>query len=306
MEYISLSPKQFIQIEEIVTIHYFEYMSDFSFPGETHDFWEFLCVDKGIVNVVADDQYYTLKKDEVIFHKPNEFHDVNANGYVAPNLVVISFVCHSPNMEFFKNKIMAYSEAERQILAQIISEARNAYANQLSDPYYPKLIRADTVPYGSEQLIKNYLEQFLIQLYRKNNIIEIEKRSVPKEQRGKYDKNKFDEISTYLENSVKRHLTIERICKDNLIGRSQLLKLFRVEANCGVIDYFNKLKIETAKQLIRDHKLNFTQISDYLGYTSIHYFSRQFRKITGMSPSEYSSSIKSLSEKKKSSEDDSE
>jgi YesN/AraC family two-component response regulator len=66
-----------------------------------------------------------------------------------------------------------------------------------------------------------------------------------------------------------------------------------------VIDYFTKLKIDMAKQLVRDNHMNFTQIADYLGYSSIHYFSRQFKKTTGMTPSEYSSSIKVLSEKNK-------
>jgi len=300
MDYEGIVPERFIQIDEIVTIHYFEYMSDFSFPGEAHDFWEFLFVDKGIVNVVADDRNYTLKKDEVIFHKPNEFHDVNANGYVAQNLVVISFKCNSPVMTFFNNKIMTCSESEKELLAKIISEARNVYTNQLNDPYYKKLIRAQNVTPGSEQLIKLYLEQFLIQLYQKNNIVEPEKRSLHKASRGKYDKSKFEEINTYLEKNVRRRLTIDKICKDNLIGRSQLLKLFSEQTNRGVIDYFCHLKIETAKQLIRDNQLNFTQIADYLGYTSIHYFSRQFKKITGMSPTDYASSIKKLSEKPKS------
>ena len=58
------------------------------------------------------------------------------------------------------------------------------------------------------------------------------------------------------------------------------------------------MKIEFAKQLIREDQMNFTQISDFLGYSSIHYFSRQFKKITGMTPSEYSSSIKALSERR--------
>ena len=43
--------------------------------------------------------------------------------------------------------------------------------------------------------------------------------------------------------------------------------------------------------------MNFTQISETLGYSSIHYFSRQFKKLTNMTPSEYASSIKALSEK---------
>ena len=42
--------------------------------------------------------------------------------------------------------------------------------------------------------------------------------------------------------------------------------------------------------------MNFTQISEQLGYTSIHYFSRQFKKVTGMTPSEYASSIKAMAD----------
>ena len=56
------------------------------------------------------------------------------------------------------------------------------------------------------------------------------------------------------------------------------------------------MKINEARRMIRNQSLNFTQIADQLGYTSIHYFSRQFKKITGMSPSEYASSIKLLAE----------
>ena len=36
-------------------------MCDFSFPGESHDFWEFLCVDKGEVNVLAGEKFHALK-----------------------------------------------------------------------------------------------------------------------------------------------------------------------------------------------------------------------------------------------------
>ena len=81
-----------------------------------------------------------------------------------------------------------------------------------------------------------------------------------------------------------------------MVGRAQLLKLFKDENGCGVIDYFSHLKIETAKKMIREESGNFSQISDYLGYSSIHYFSRQFKKFTGMTPSEYASSIKALSD----------
>ena len=99
----------------------------------------------------------------------------------------------------------------------------------------------------------------------------------------------YNRIIRYMEDHIHEQLTIEIICKSTLISRSRLQKLFQELHGCGVMEFFT---------LIRSNQLNFTQISDRLGYTSVHYFSRQFKKITHMTPSEYASSIRLLSEKR--------
>lgn len=296
MPYESITLKKELVIDKIISIHYFEYMSDFEFEGESHDFWEFLCVDKGTVNAVASSETHTLNKDEIIFHKPNEFHNVLANGVVAPNLVVIGFECNSPCMKFFENKILEISPSERTLLGNIIKEALLTYSCRLDDPYCEKLIRKDAViiPFGSEQLIQLYLQQFLIQLIRNNQNNGVS--SIPKSYRQRSEDEMFYKIIAYMEENIDEHLTIEQICRDNLLGRSLLQKLFRDHTGCGIIDYFSIMKINAAKQLIRARQMNFSQIADKLGYNSIHYFSRQFKHITGMTPSEYQSSIKSIAE----------
>ena len=80
------------------------------------------------------------------------------------------------------------------------------------------------------------------------------------------------------------------------MGRSQLQKIFKEQCNLGIIEYFSTLKINASKELIRTRHMNFTQIAEQLGYTSIHYFSRQFKRITGMTPSEYASSVKAVAD----------
>lgn len=295
MAYESITLQEVFQIDEIVSIHYFEYMSDFSFPGESHNFWEFLCVDKGVVNITADTTDYLLEHGDIIFHKPNEFHNVFANGRIAPNLMVMSFYCLSPAMDFFQNKILRLGEIERTLLAHIISEAQTAFDCRLDDTYSEKLIRSDISNFGSEQLIKLYLQQFLIQLTRANRFLKatpILSKSIKKKQESEL----FQKVVRFMEENICMQLTIQELCKKNLIGRSILQKLFREYANSGVIDYFSTLKINYGKQLIREQQLNFTQIAEHLGYTSVHYFSRQFKNITGMTPSEYAFSIKLLSE----------
>lgn len=108
----------------------------------------------------------------------------------------------------------------------------------------------------------------------------------------------FNLINDYMQHKLCEQVKIEQICHDNLIGRSKLQKLFKEHTGMGVIEYFSYLKINTAKELIRAKRMNFTQISEHLGYTSIHYFSKQFKKLTGMTPSEYASSIKAMADGK--------
>lgn len=100
MAYHGVELQNSITIGKIFSIHYFEYMSNFSFAGESHNFWEFICVDKGEVGVTRGKSYTILKKGDLIFHKPNEFHDVKATGGIAPNLVVISFECNMMQCTF--------------------------------------------------------------------------------------------------------------------------------------------------------------------------------------------------------------
>lgn len=299
MSYESIILNKDLIIDKIISIHYFEYMSDFAFHGESHDFWEFLCVDKGTVNVVADSAPHTLIKDDIIFHKPNEFHNVVANGVVAPNLVVIGFECTSMGMQFFENKILKITPILRTLLGHIVKEARLAFSCRLDDPYCEKLIRKtpELIPFGSEQLIQNYLQLFLIHLIRDNSTFNSTD-VISKSERIQNEDELFYTIIAYMEENIYEHLTIDKICRDNLIGRSLLQKLFRDNTCCGVIDYFSMMKINAAKQMIRNKKMNFSQIADRLGYTSIHYFSRQFKNLSGMTPTEYSASIKSISETK--------
>ncbi len=298
MSYKSVPLQDVLTIQEIYSIHYFEYMCDFSFPGESHDFWEFLCVDKGEVNVYAGEKFHNLKKGDIIFHKPNEFHDVNSNGLIAPNLVVMSFACTSPAISFFNGKVLQVNEAERLLLAQIIQEARHAFAGRMDDPYQEELVRNENPQFAGEQLIRLYLEQLLIQLIRRNMIRTLPAVSTAhvKSMKQKADGALFAQIEEYMEAHICETLTIEQLCKSNSIGRSQLQKLFRSRSGYGTIEYFSRMKIDLAKQMIREDQYNFTQIADAIGFSSVHYFSRQFKKITGMTPSEYASSIKALSD----------
>lgn len=298
MAYKSVVLEDSVTINRIISVHYFQYMSDFSFPGESHDFWELVCVDRGEIDALTGDRRLTLKKGNILFHKPNEFHNVLTNGKVSPSLVVIGFECHSPAIKSFEEQLMSVQDTEKELLAQIIVEARNTFSGRLDDPYQEELIfNSEPLTFGSAQLISHYLEQLMIHLYRRYFSYSLPVRSSRFLAEASSGNDTYNRIVRYMEEHLGERMTIDRICRDNLVGRSQLQKLFRDTKGCGVIEFFSMMKIDTAKQMIRDNQLNFTQIADRLGYNSIHYFSRQFKQITTMTPSEYATSIRLLSEK---------
>ncbi len=296
MSYQSITLTETIKVEKLYSIHYFEYMNNFFLKGERHNFWEFLCVDKGEIEVTSNDRSSVLQKGEIIFYKPNEFHSAKSNGTSLSNLVMVSFECRSPSMKFFNDQRFHVTERERQLMTSILSESRKTFSNPLNEPYPAKMQFNPDAPNGSRQMIKITLEMMLLQMLRR---IQTHRLLCPviTSSRRSNDEILYRRIIECLESHIQEKLTIDQICHETLMGRSQLQKLFHRKNNCGIIDYFSRMKIDAAKQLIRDNHLNFTQISNHLGYTSIHYFSRQFKKTTGMTPSEYSSSVKLLNVK---------
>ena len=293
--YIGTELNDDIEINKIYTVHYFEYSPKFVFDGERHDFWEFIYVDSGSVKICMDDiDDIILNKGDIAFHQPNEWHKVESALNTSPELIIISFECNSRAVEFFKKKILRIDRKERDYLSSILIEAKHLFNCPLNDPYTTKMSLKNNCIIGSKQILKHSLEDFLIHLIRRYEA------PISEEKIHKINSSSIilKNVISYLEENVYSKLTIEEICRDNLINRLQLQELFKAEMGTTVIDYFIKIKINEAKRLIRSGDMNFNEIADKLGYSSIHYFSRQFKRVTAITPTDYALSIKALSEKK--------
>lgn len=284
--------KSSINIDSLITIHYFEYQKDFVFKGERHDFWEFLYVDKGEVTVTSDQSKINLIQGDIIFHKPNEFHSVKCNGIIAPNLVVISFETYSPSMKYFENKIMKINNNAKALLSIIMDVSQSIFTYDLGTSYSKKLILKERFDEESTSFIKTSLESFLSLL-----IIQGEDARTYINQRSNIYQNEDTKrvaiLIAYLKENIGKTFSLENICDDCMMSKSLIQRIFKEQTGWSIMGYFHRMKINQAKLMIRKGDMNFTQIADTLAYTSVQYFSRQFKKIEGVSPSEYSKSISS-------------
>ena len=91
--------------------------------------------------------------------------------------------------------------------------------------------------------------------------------------------------------NITGRITVKDIANHIHQSESQTKKLFSKYYNCGLIKYYNSLKIKEARRLIREGHMNITQISEHLNFETPQYFTKCFTKFLNMTPTEYKKSI---------------
>lgn len=295
MRYRMMELTDVIKIKRIATLFYMEYEKGYSFPGEKHDFWEFIYCDHGEVLISFDEEFRILPKGHIAFHQPNEFHRLRAHNGTAPNIIVVSFESESKSMDCFQQAMFRLSREQQSMLARIVQEAGYIFQMKHEEDvvFLDRLPKG--APIGTEQYIKNLLEIFLIELAR-NRAGQLQTADssylLPKINPDVQHQLLVRAVMDYLEENLDRSLTAEEVCRTFYVSKAHLAHIFKQSIGKGYMRVFAEMKIKKAKILLRHFNYSVTQVSGMLGYSSVHYFSKCFKKATGMSPLEYSKSIK--------------
>lgn len=274
-----------ISINKIVTVHYYEFSKNFSFEGESHNFWEMVYVDKGQVNIRAGSRQFTLRQGQVAFHKPNEFHTICTDGINAAEVFVIAFVCSSASMEFFKKNVTSLSSQLKKQMYMLTRECLSTF--EVMPVTGIELIIKEDAPIGGQQMIRIHLEEFLIMLIRESSSKEAS--FFPTKE--SMENHLVAQMISTIEENVMSKISVESICTKMNYSRAYLSGIFKSSTGITIGEYITKLKINKAKKLIRKGTYTFSQISDMLCFDNQHYFSRVFKKVTNFTPTQYKNSI---------------
>lgn len=91
----------------------------------------------------------------------------------------------------------------------------------------------------------------------------------------------------YIHEHYKEKLTLSDIAEHLKISSGHLSSTFSRYMNRTVSDYIAEVKVEHAKELIDSGQFLIYEIADQLGFENAYYFSKVFKKVTGMSPKSY-------------------
>ncbi len=97
-------------------------------------------------------------------------------------------------------------------------------------------------------------------------------------------KSYFDEAKHYIYNNIGSKLTSEKIAAGIHVSKSTLYAAIKEGTDLSVNEYVTSVRITRAKELLCESEISVNDISSMLGFSSISYFTRFFKKHAGMSP----------------------
>lgn len=151
----------------------------------------------------------------------------------------------------------------------------------ITKPFSPVLLEAR---------IENILEQrkLLQKRYRKN-LLELEPAEV---EMASQDEIFLAKLLNFMENNIDNsELTVEDMVSEMAFGRTVFFNKLKGLTGLAPIEFIRELRIKRAAQYLKSGEYNISQVTYMVGMSDSRYFSKCFKKVYGMTPSEYKKSL---------------
>ena len=264
------SPKKIINISSVNSAFIRSADESFYFNGEMHNFWEMVYCKNGNINVSEDDRIYELKAGQVIFHKPLEFHKIWANKKA--EAVIISFSDSFDNLPELGNGIFDLDITMSQMLLETFDEIMSTFNCNV----FP-ICKSDATTL-EENIVLLKFELFLLNVVKQITPSKTQSKSV----RAK----NYRKIINIMKSNIDNNLSVDEIAKLCFLSTVNLKKTFKMCSGLGVKEYYNKLRIIRACNLLKSG-MRVGEVSEKMCFSSPNYFTSTFKKEMGICPTEY-------------------
>lgn len=261
-----------IRLTSVFTIFEAIYQEDYYFGGETHDFWEFVCVLDGVLGVTAGEDVFLLERGQAVLHKPMEFHRLWAERKTRPHIAVISFAADvMPDM---KERRFALKEEELDTLSRLMQARDDIFEVEQG-------LMIHKIKAGAEIEAHRYVAQFEMLLLKA--LQENTSTVLPYVSSGAENYRKIVQV---LEEHLEERLTLGKVAELCQMSEAAVKRTFSRYAGIGLMTYFNQIKIRRAIRLLEEGK-SVSQTAQMLGFADQNYFSTVFKRVTGSAPTKY-------------------
>ena len=248
------------------------------------NFWCLYYVDRGGVEFnMPGGEVIELNSGKGIFFAPGDVFEYSRAKKEGANILSVFFECETLDTEVFNHRIRNFDTFERMILSELVNIGNIYFERYSKDAKGVKgtVPKKDAPPYVLH-LVKSSVEFLLLRLYKGKN--EPKHTSSASSTQSDLVVNAAVE---FMYKNVRKKLSVSDVAASVKMSESNFQAVFKKITGQSVMVYFNSLKAEQAKIMIRKNVYTYGEIASELGFSSESYFSRHFKKITGMTPSEY-------------------
>ena len=133
------------------------------------------------------------------------------------------------------------------------------------------------------EMLEIQLRQILIKLHRYLSISITSDNSQIAEE--------IDKATLYFNEHYNEDICVEEYAKSCNMSTSWFIRNFKQYTGSTPMQYILSIRIYNAEALLKSNQYNITEIANIVGYSNPLYFSRIFKKVKGLSPSEYRKNI---------------
>ncbi len=259
-----------ISINEIYAYYYQVTNANYSFPGESHDMWELTFIDNGTLQTEVDQELFVLEGFDIMLYAPNQYHTQSTYNNKSCSYLTIMFDMECAQEELISKRKFHASRDIHSIINNLVKTS-------------------NTEIYYDTELMLCYLKELIIKLFQFDFLLNTSIASTPMQQ--KFENELLNEVILFINENIYKTLTIEEICLHFSISRSSLQTLFKNNLNTAPKQYISDIKLNKSKLLIKESIYTISEISNKLGFASIHYFSRKFKQQFGITPTDYAKKI---------------
>lgn len=278
-----------ISIKELAAMEYLDFAGKYKDYIDCHNFWEMCYVEAGATTLNIEGESIPLKTGNVAFVPPEKKHFYTTDNIAECRAFVVCFETFSYDIKTLGGMAFALDAGLKDCVEKVIDEYTHTFFTDDED----HLVVLKNPNFGGQQSIILLLEYMIIQLLRR---LSVEKNpDVIFLNKDDFYAKLTDIIIDYFRTNVNSKLSLTDVCNKVNYSRSFLCKVFKAQTGETLSSYFNRLKIQESQKLLDETNMSITDISKELAFTDVKYFGSLFKKIVGMTPSEY----KKASKKKK-------
>ena len=274
--YYNLEITKTVSVKGLKTVEILALDADFFYPAETHGFYEMVYILSGGIFCENGENVVRLTADEFKLILPNTEHRYFTEK--SSRVFIICFSCKSNVLSVLNEPVFIETD-EKNLIEKLISETENSFEL----PFKERVVLKKNAPIGAEQITENVIEELLIRLLRKQ--LENDKiKSVKNE--SELQKNLVNDVIRLLKENIYGKISLTEICRKTFYSNTYLNAIFRKFRKTTIMRYYNLLKIEESKKLLKQG-LPIAEISDKLYFDNPNYFGKTFKSVTGLTPSQF-------------------